>query len=64
MCELFGDAMQKATQSREWWAVVDCDGYGDLYKDRHEAARDVDTFNNGNVEHKPYRVLHLQEVES
>lgn len=61
MCELSGPAMEQAT-ARDWYAVIDRDGYGDVYTDRSEAERDVETFNEGVNKYKPFRVIHLREV--
>lgn len=62
MCELSGPEMDKATAPRDWYAVLDRDGFGDVYTERSEAERDVETFNERVGEYAPYRIIHLREV--
>lgn len=46
-----------APPRRMLFAVVDCDGFGEIYTER-----DAETFNGGSLSHKPYHVMRLQEV--
>ncbi len=62
MCEIEGAAMDTATAPRDWWAVLDRDGYGDVYADKREAERDAETYNERANKYGPYRVLHMREV--
>lgn len=47
---------------REWYAVLDRDGFGDVYPDKATAERDAATYNERIREYAPYRVAHLREV--
>lgn len=49
-------------EPREWYAVLDCDGFGDVYPDKATAERDAATYNERVREYAPYRVAHLREV--
>ena len=62
MCELDGNKMDRATAPRDWYAVLDRDGFGDLYADQAEAERDAETYNEKLNQYGPFRVIHVREA--